>query len=191
MDRTRLRCKPCSTMQRACLASLPNLCLRPNRAAVACRLPQRTGNGRDWQGADLYGNQLFHGPDFAALQSVDRIGATGAEATLLTSPALHWPNGPWAMDPALIDGGLQLARMWGLAQLEKLTLPTTVERFMLHQPGLIDGPTVRCVLQGELIGQAGTRTNLWFIDDSSGAIIAELHGLEMYASSETPAGGAA
>ncbi len=35
------------------------------------------------------------------------------------------------------------------------------------------------------------RSNLWFIDNSSGAIVAEIQGLEMYASSETPGGGAA
>jgi hypothetical protein len=145
-----------------------------------------------WRGADLYGNQLFHGPDFAALQTVDRIGASGAEASLLTSPSLGWSAGPWAMDPALIDGGLQLARMWGLAQLQKLTLPTAMERFVLHRPGLVAAGTVRCILQGRLIGQSGTRADLWFVDDSTGQVVAEIQGLEMYASSEPSiAGGAA
>ena len=150
----------------------------------------------DWASTDLYGKKLFHGPDFAALQSVTQMGDSGAEAMLVGSNALGWSSGrhertDWATDPGLIDGGLQLARVWGLEQLQQLTLPTTVERFILHQPGFfnpenVPGRQVRCLLQGELIGSSGTRCNLWFVDAASGDLLAEIHGLEMYVSSETP-----
>jgi hypothetical protein len=94
---------------------------------------------------------------------------------------------PWRTDPALIDGGLQLARVWGYERLQQLTLPTAVETFVVHEPGMLAaGRTVRCIVEGKPIGQAGTRSNLWYVDATSGALIAEVRGLEMYVSSEAP-----
>ena len=142
-------------------------------------------------GADLYGSQLFHGPAFATLRLVDRLGEHGARAEIAVSQTVGWEPAPLAphylTDPALIDGGLQLARVWGYERLKQLTLPTVVEAFILHQPGwLAADRTVRCIVEGKPIGQAGTRSNLWFVDAASGALIAEVHGLEMYVSSEAP-----
>ena len=142
-------------------------------------------------GADLYGAQLFHGPAFATLQQVDRLGEYGARADLAVSCAVGWESAPlappWRTDPALIDGGLQLARVWGYERLQQLTLPTAAETFVVHEPGmLVAGRAVRCIVEGKPIGQAGTRSNLWYVDAASGALIAEVRGLEMYVSSETP-----
>ncbi|MBE2236256.1 MAG: polyketide synthase dehydratase domain-containing protein, partial [Caldilineaceae bacterium] len=93
----------------------------------------------------------------------------------------------WQTDPALLDGGLQLARVWGYALLNKPTLPTAVEAVAVYEPGLLAaGRMVRCIVTGKPIGQAGTRADLWFVDAASNALIATLRGLEMYASSEAP-----
>jgi NADP-dependent 3-hydroxy acid dehydrogenase YdfG len=145
-------------------------------------------------GADLYGGQLFHGPAFATIGSVDRLGENGACADLNVSRAVGWnapgpsPLAPvWQTDPALLDGGLQLARVWGYALLNKPTLPTAVEAVAVYEPGLLAaGRMVRCIVTGKPIGQAGTRADLWFVDAASNALIATLRGLEMYASSEAP-----
>ena len=67
----------------------------------------------DWSGSDLYDSKLFHGPAFAAISAVERIGDTGAEAILTGSQSLGWGQEAWVSDPAMIDGGLQLARIWG------------------------------------------------------------------------------
>jgi acyl carrier protein len=146
-------------------------------------------------GASLYGAQLFHGPAFATLQQVDRLGEQGARAEIAVSQSVGWesaplaprpsPRGAWRTDPALIDGGLQLARVWGYERLQQLTLPTAVETFVVYEPGLLAaGRTVRCIVEGKPIGQAGTRTNLWYVDAASGVLIAAVRGLEMYKSSE-------
>ncbi|MCW5840796.1 MAG: SDR family oxidoreductase, partial [Caldilinea sp.] len=149
-------------------------------------------------GADLYGAQLFHGPAFATIEQVDRLGEQGASAELKSSRAAGWdaprpsPLTPPLTDPALIDGGLQLARVWGYDRLQQLTLPTALEAFVVYEPGLLDaGRAVRCYVEGKPIGQAGTRTNIWFVDAQSGAPIAEVRGLEMYVSSEAPLTGGA
>jgi hypothetical protein len=55
--------------------------------------------------------------------------------------------------------------VWGYERLQQLTLPTAVETFVVYEPGLLAADrTVRCIVEGKPIGQAGTRTNLWFVD---------------------------
>ncbi|HQY93304.1 SDR family oxidoreductase, partial [Caldilinea sp.] len=145
-------------------------------------------------GADLYGGQLFHGPAFATIESIDRLAERGARANLSVSRAVGWdaprpsPLAPsWRTDPALLDGGLQLARVWGYALLNKPTLPTAVEAVAVYEPGLLAADrTVRCIVAGKPIGQSGTRSDLWFVDAESGLLIAAVRGLEMYVSSEAP-----
>ena len=134
-------------------------------------------------------HELFHGPYFAAVQTIQQIGETGAAAALLGSHALGWQAGSWRLDPALIDGALQLARWWGYANLHKPTLPTACERLTIWQPGLAASGSLRCIVQGKPIGQAGTRCDLWLIDEVSCMTVAEIQGLEMYVSSEAPLGG--
>jgi len=150
----------------------------------------------DLAAAALYGAQLFHGPEFAALQAVDRLGATGAQATLSGSQSLGWGDDGWWSDPALIDGGLQLARIWGYECLHQLTLPTALDTFSLYLPGLFNpttlpGRQVRCIVQGKPIGQSGTRSDLWFVDAQTGEVLAAVRGLEMYLSSEPVLAGGA
>jgi hypothetical protein len=140
----------------------------------------------DRSGHELYGHELFHGPYFAAIQTVRQVGETGAAAALMGSQALGWQTGSWRLDPALIDGALQLARVWGYASLHKPTLPTTCERLTIWQPGFATSGALRCIVQGKPIGQAGTRCDLWLIDEDSRVTVAEIQGLEMYVSSEAP-----
>jgi hypothetical protein len=137
-------------------------------------------------GSTLYGRELFHGPAFAALQTVEQLGEGGAVALLSGSRALGWTGDDWQMDPALIDGALQLARVWGLALLGKLTLPTACERLTIWRGGLAGDAALRCIVQGKSIGGAGTRSDLWIVEPASGTLVAEIRGLEMYASSEAP-----
>jgi hypothetical protein len=162
--------------------------------AVVGRAQPSPGPVANWPAADrpgsaLYGHELFHGPYFAAIQVVRQVGETGAAAALQGSPALGWQAGSWRLDPALIDGALQLARVWGYASLHRPTLPTACERLTIWQPGFAVSGTLRCIVQGKPIGQAGTRCDLWLIDEDSCVTVAEIQGLEMYVSSEAPLGG--
>ena len=129
-------------------------------------------------GTALYQDRLFHGPDFAAIKEIDGLGTDGASALLQGTAAFPWPREDWVTDPALIDGGLQLARIWGYEKLDTPTLPTSLESLVLYRSGLIEGP-VRCLLRGQTMGKAGTRSDLWFVDQS-GQVVAEIHGLKMH-----------
>ncbi|MCP4211128.1 MAG: SDR family NAD(P)-dependent oxidoreductase [Halieaceae bacterium] len=138
-------------------------------------------------GAEYYRSQLFHGPAFATLQTVDQLSENGAQADLAVSRNVGWPHDFWRSDPALIDGGLQLALVWGFATLNQLTLPTAIDAFVLHEPGLLAADRrVRCIVEGKPIGQSGARFDLWFVDALNGANIAEIRGLETYVSSPPP-----
>ena len=133
-------------------------------------------------GHELYGDKLFHGPAFAALREVDRLGAEGAQAELIGSALLDWPEGSWLSDPALLDGGLQLARVWGFELLGRPTLPTSLGELISYGEGLSQGP-IRCLLTGHSIGKSGTRTDLWFVD-RDGRLQVEIRGLEMHVTQE-------
>jgi hypothetical protein len=135
-------------------------------------------------GARLYGRELFHGPAFAALRAVEQVGERGAAAVLVGSATLGWPQDGWRSDPALLDGALQLARVWGYTVLDRPTLPTACERLTIWRPGLFDARPLRCVVEGKPIGQAGTRSDLWLIDPTDDTVVAEIQGLEMYVSSD-------
>ncbi|NUS59125.1 MAG: SDR family NAD(P)-dependent oxidoreductase, partial [Streptomycetaceae bacterium] len=76
---------------------------------------------------DVYdGRVLFHGPRFRALDAVHGLGDTGAEATVAGVARLGWGNGPWQLDPAAVDGALQLALLWAREALGQATLPMGV-----------------------------------------------------------------
>jgi NAD(P)-dependent dehydrogenase (short-subunit alcohol dehydrogenase family) len=132
----------------------------------------------------LYSTKLFHGPDFAAIKQLEKLGQEGAQATLIGTKTFGWPGESWVTDPALIDGGLQLARIWGFERIDYPTLPTSLERITFYQQGLIEGP-VKCIIRGKTMGKAGTRSDLWFVD-SNNRLVAEIQGLKMHvALSET------
>jgi hypothetical protein len=143
-------------------------------------------------GNSLYGRELFHGPAFAAIQSVEQVGETGTVGLIEGACALGWSNGPaamdiisWRSDLPLLDGALQLARVWGYAILQRPTLPTAYAQLFVRRPGLLKGP-LRCIVQGKPIGTAGTRSDLWLVEPASGEVLAAIRGLEMYVSSEAP-----
>ena len=74
---------------------------------------------------------------------------------------------------------------------DESTLPTALKEFILYHPGRLAGspPQTSSSLYSErktLSQQSGTRSDLWFVDDSTGETLAEIRGLEMYVTSETP-----
>src|SRR5262249_3711769 len=95
----------------------------------------------------IYGPLLFHGPDFQVLEAVEGLSPDGAAARLRGTREVGWPGGPWTVDPATLDGGLQLARLWSFRALGAPTLPTRIGAFVPHAlDGAAPGPT-RCLLR--------------------------------------------
>ncbi|WP_440579256.1 SDR family oxidoreductase [Streptomyces sp. AC154] len=129
--------------------------------------------------ADSYdGKVLFHGPRFQALRSVRGVSGHGAEATVAGLRALDWAGEHyWPLDPAAVDGALQLALLWGEEVLGAVTLPMAVAECRVHRRGPVDG-TVRCVVRGRKAHDTGARCDAALID-ADGSVRLELIGVEL------------
>ncbi|MEV5986123.1 SDR family oxidoreductase [Streptomyces sp. NPDC052051] len=127
---------------------------------------------------ELYdGESLFHGPRFHCIRSLQGVSAHGAEAIVAGVRALEWPGEHWPLDPAAVDGALQLALVWAQEELGAATLPMAVAECRVHRGGPVDG-TVRCVLRGRRVHSTGARCDAALID-ADGAVRLELLGVEL------------
>ena len=127
--------------------------------------------------ADLYdGHVLFHGPRFRVILGVEGISRAGIAGTLQGSAAVGWPRDGWRTDPALLDGGLQLAVVWARHVLGGASLPMAVREMRSYREGLAEGP-VRCVVSARETHEIRAVSDVVFTD-ARGAVVAELLGVE-------------
>ena len=82
----------------------------------------------------------------------------------------------WRTDPALLDGGLQLALVWARHVLGGASLPMAVRELRSYREGLAEGP-VRCVVSARETREVRAVCDVVFTD-ASGAVVAELLGVE-------------
>ena len=121
---------------------------------------------------------LFHGPRFQVIAR--RRRASRARGSRARSRAARRSGGratAWRTDPALLDGGLQLALLWARHVLGGASLPMAVGELPLLSRGPRGGP-------GALRGARRARPtrsravcDIAFAD-ASGAVVAELLGVE-------------
>jgi malonyl CoA-acyl carrier protein transacylase len=126
---------------------------------------------------DLYGGVLFHGPALQVLRRVEGVSAEGIVGTLVGRGGLGG-TGSWELDVAALDGGLQLAIVWGAHMTGRGSLPTRIGSFQKMRSGLFPGP-VRCVLRGQRLGEHRTLSHIVF-EDAAGRSLAELTDVEMH-----------
>jgi acyl transferase domain-containing protein/NADP-dependent 3-hydroxy acid dehydrogenase YdfG/acyl carrier protein len=137
--------------------------------------PQELGAARRTEIYD--GRVLFHGPRFHAIRSVHGTGPHGAEATVAGLTELGWGGDHWQLDPAAVDGGLQLALLWAESALGDASLPMAVAECRVYRRGPVQG-TVRCVVRARKVHDTGARCDLALIDPD-GAPRVELLGVEL------------
>ena len=129
-------------------------------------------------GAAPYGNDvLFHGPAFQVVESVEAVSATGLVATIAGVVGRQWPVEPWASDPAVLDGALQLALLWTDRLLGLASLPTGVGAVRWWQAPSIEPCTAI------LTGRSATPTKVVcdvLLTDRSGGLLAEVVGIETH-----------
>ena len=126
----------------------------------------------------LYGDKLFHGAEFAVIRAVDGVGSDGGEATLSGTREMGWRGEAWQTDAAALDGGLQLAILWGDHVLGRSSLPTRVGTYTPHTDTPVEGP-IRCVLTGKSARGERTVSDIAFVADD-GSLVAELTDVEMH-----------
>ena len=122
------------------------------------------------------GTVLFHGETFQVIRSVDGASDEGLAATLASTADVKWPSEPWRTDPAALDGGLQMALLFGKRVLGGASLPMSVDAVRTFRDGPPTGP-LRAVLRGEARGGDRTVSDIVFIDQS-GSVVHEIRGVQ-------------
>lgn len=148
-------------------------------ASLGAAVPARAA-GSAWAAANVYdGERLFHGPAFQVIRSIESLDAETGVAVLAGLDELGWPDEPWQLDVAALDGGLQLALLHARLVLGNATLPTGLGTLLRHAGGPARG-AIRCLLRMRSRGALQVTTDL-VLSDTAGAPLLELHGLQVTA----------
>ncbi len=141
-----------------------------------------------WGESPVYGDVLFHGKAFQVIEHLDGVSDEGITARLRGVKPMGWPEEPWALDVAALDGGLQLALLYTQHVLGGASLPTSIEsvRSFASTPG--EGP-LRCLAVRRGLRDAGATTDIVIMNES-GERLAELNGVRTHLLPK-PAGSAA
>ena len=123
---------------------------------------------------------LFHGEGFQVIHDVE-LGPEGAAAAVSGTREKAWRGDAvesWQTDPALLDGGLQMALLWTERELGKPSLPTSVGALHVYQPGAPVGP-LRATLRGVEASGSRAVADVAFVD-ASGDLVAALERVETH-----------
>jgi len=123
------------------------------------------------------GSTLFHGPRFQAIRSEPSVGPAGAQCTVVGARALGWDRAAWHVDPAALDGGLQLAVLWAQEAGTGRTLPMAIRECRVQRYGAVDDE-VRCVVLAKRAGESTATCDIALIDPD-GVPRVELLGVEL------------
>ncbi len=131
--------------------------------------------GTPWSGPVYDGHVLFHGPLFQVVTGIEAAGSEGLYAQMSGGSSLGW-SGDWSSDPALVDGGLQLAVLWAKQVLGGASLPMAVGQIRVHRTGLQEGPITGVVRALSVHDSRAVSEVAFFGPD--GRKIVELSGIE-------------
>ncbi len=130
-----------------------------------------------WEGEPIYDDLLFHREAFELIEEMDGISDHGAGGRVRGVSRAGWENGPWQLDAAALDGGLQVAVLYGHRMLGGASLPTTIGRlraFRAPGEGLLTATAHR-----RKVGSLSVTTDVLLSDDE-GRPVAELTGVETH-----------
>jgi NAD(P)-dependent dehydrogenase (short-subunit alcohol dehydrogenase family) len=162
---------------------------RPRYAALVdmARVPEAPSDivvtpsgGKPWPWTleHAYSEILFHRGPFATVKALGVVSETGATGSVVGLRPAGWPDAAWATDVALMDGGVQVAALWGTHVLGRLPLPTRIGALHLYERGPAGG-LVRCLVRGRRVGQHRALADVAFILED-GRLVCTLHDLEFH-----------
>jgi acyl transferase domain-containing protein/NADP-dependent 3-hydroxy acid dehydrogenase YdfG len=123
------------------------------------------------------GVTLFHGPRFRAIRAEPAVGSAGAECVVAGVRALGWEGTTWQVDPAAVDGALQLAVLWARRAGTGSTLPMAISECRVYRPGAADDE-MRCVVTARRADDSSAACDLALIDPA-GSPWLELLGVQL------------
>ncbi|AKF05205.1 type I polyketide synthase [Sandaracinus amylolyticus] len=151
------------------------------RLAIASASAPALGSLTPWSDI-VYGDVLFHGPLFHAIRSLEGESERGIAGTLVGLRELGWStDDAWASDPALLDGGLQLAVLWVKHALKGASLPTSIGAYVPLR-AVSGEDAARGPFRVVASGRAKNRDQAVFdvvFSDASGAAVAKLEDVEV------------
>jgi hypothetical protein len=142
-----------------------------------------------WRGVIYDGTVLFHGPMFHAVKSVEGASDQAISGTLVGRRDLGWTDDAFVSDPALLDGGLQLAVLWVKRTLAGASLPTSIGAWVPYADAR--GPVHATATRRRSASDSAV-LDVTFTD-AHGATVGELRDVEVHvlpgtrAASTTPA----
>ncbi len=140
---------------------------------------RRGSTAAPWTISQIYdGEKLFHGPRFQAIRALHVVDDAGVVADLDKTEAMGWRGGPFLVDPAPLDGGLQLARLWGMRATGQPSLPTEIGAALFTANRGTPGP-LRCVLTSTQAGSYRTVSDMSFYAPD-GTLVCELRGVQAH-----------
>jgi acyl transferase domain-containing protein/NADP-dependent 3-hydroxy acid dehydrogenase YdfG len=129
--------------------------------------------------AQAYAGPLFHGPRFRSITALDGVSSQGGSALLATAGTLGWPASPRAIDPALLDGGLQLGLLWTSVQKGFPALPQRSGELRIHRSPM-PGEAIGCTFAAR--PRNATHVDFDFVFTSpTGEVLAEILAAEFFA----------
>ena len=132
---------------------------------VASELTLADDRPSRWQPEQLY-QQMFHGPAFRGVASMDRWGSNGAKATLEVLPhdklLRSIPNPDFLTDPILLDQPGQVVGFWTADHLETgfLIFPFRLDALHLYGPPPQASQKCQCHARIKLVGETQVRSDL-------------------------------
>jgi acyl transferase domain-containing protein/NADP-dependent 3-hydroxy acid dehydrogenase YdfG len=124
------------------------------------------------------GVTLFHGPRLQVIRPVPEVGSGGAAGTVAGSGAHGWDRRSWQLDPAAVDGALQLAVLWAWHAGTGRTLPMAIRECRVHRPGA-SGDQFRCVVLARRTADSEATCDVALLGPDDGAPWVELLGVEL------------
>ncbi len=128
----------------------------------------------------IYGDRLFHGQSFRAIRQLLTCEAEHAAGLLEAQGDPAQTNEASMLDPfsVLLDGGLQLARLWGYERHAQPSLPMSIGTAYVTPNLTLEGP-VRCEISVKQHNRHKFTVDIRWTDDQA-RCLAQFSQVEMY-----------
>jgi len=151
--------------------------LSPTPQSAGTHEHSAVADGEPWTSEIYRDDVLFHGPAFHVIEEITDVSDLGLTASCWGVRAVGWRTEPWASDPAVLDGALQLALLWTRRQLGLASLPTAIGAVRLFSAPKFGQHAMSLV---------GRRTSSHMvvcdveIRSATGDVVAQLDGIETH-----------
>ena len=136
-------------------------------------------DGESWTRDPIYdGEVLFHGKAFQVIEGLDGATDAGVAGRLRGVVDLEWPDEPWALDVAALDGALQMAVLFTERALGRASLPTSIASVRAYQETPVGGQ-LHCTAVRRGVKGAFAETDV-VISNEAGERLVELNGVRTH-----------